>query len=403
MRWYAYIILVLLLLPSASASLKGDLLELEDELETFTTDADIIMVQGSKIPVSLDVVMPLLRAVHPDYKGLPAYKEQELTQELREGKLILLVGGPEQSELAKHVYETGTGNAYDVEAAKILLYEADGQKFLILSDNRGFGGNLERQTSYSPLAKIMPEAYVPAAAAGTGVILLLLAKAFKGLLFKATRYWVSSKLMAHVTKKATRRRYVGTKIFGIRVKFREIAAVIFAGMLFGFGIATSYYKPGMSIVLFYGTVMIVNIAIYLSRNGARVILDKHHGAHTEFKLWPYGIFVTAITAYFGNNCALAGYVDTKEKNPKTPPGELAYKVMSISYNVFFGLWIWNFFMPRPILQMAMLISLSLCFIQMFPIAPFDGIKIYQWSKKKWWWNFIPMLALYIAVHVMSAL
>ena len=244
----------------------------------------------------------------------------------------------------------------------------------------------------SPLAKIVPTAAVPTAAAATGLSLLALWNLASGLGLRVLRMAASDKVVMRFRSVEIREEFRGFQLAGVRFKAREWTAILVAAIVFAASLSFLYLQPQSPVVAVLMLTVGVNALVYSVRHLTRLVLNRRYGINSEYKMWLWGACVTALSAYLGNTFGLAGYI-VGVGSRYAGRVNYACNVVSFSAFVVFGLLNWRD--PHVVYQMVMLLAISITFLQMLPFTPFDGKGIKAWSPRVWWVSFVPVTAAYV--------
>ncbi len=252
-----------------------------------------------------------------------------------------------------------------------------------------------RQTAAerSPLADYVPPAAVPAAATAATLSLMALWRLLSGLALKILRMTASDKLVTRIQEKEINPEFRGFELFGIKLKLREWLAVLTAATVFAASLSYLYLQPHSPIIWVLLLTIGVNMTVYSVRHLTRIFLNRRYGLDSEYKVWPWGAFLTALSAYLGNTFCLAGYVVGVGREHQ---GRVNYSCNVVSFAAFSVAWLVNWLQPSVLLQMVMLLAVSITFMQMLPFSPFDGKSIYRWNRRVWWLSFVPVAILYVS-------
>lgn len=365
------------------------------EIEEFVDDDSVIVI-GDHLSKTERWALAFVKERYLEIRNTKQIKEEDYFKDNYSGVTVAFLGGPQQNSLSKlylDTLEVTEKNEYSFGYV-IYLKDEQGNKFMVFSDKAGFG-NTPRDLSKSPLAKVIPEKYIPAVVTVVGFSLLWLWQFLFRIFNRIFRSVGSSKILKLVKKKKMALHFKGFRVFGIRIKYREWFSIVGAAIIFAIAIATSFYAENwLDLIL---VAVIVNVIIYFIRHFTRLIMDKMHDHHTEYVFWWWGALVTVCTGWLGNTFSLSGYT-IKEKDTDHK-AKIAYVIDILTFLFAVVFVIWNFIAPTIIIQMAMLMSMSIAVIQMLPVEPFNGKIVYNWKKWLWWISFIPMLAVYIVVNV----
>lgn len=394
MKQAFWIIALLLLAVPVSASVQDEIDLVIEEVKPLITDPDnAVIVKGRYSSAAERVVLTYLRNNYPDIKDVRTIKDSSPKIPY---ETVFLVGGPMQNLKAKYVLDLPQREEMNLSFGRVSIHEGE-KTYIVFSDRFGYDNFPKTGPSRSPLRAFLPEEYVPVAASVLTLFLLLLGKFLLNLLLKIFRFKVASKIMGRVKKHDLRDEFKGFHIKGVRFKYREALAITIAA--FVFAAAVSYnYLFNQDVLLFILTNTGVNLVIYAVRHGIRLYLDKHHGHHTEYRIWYWGAILTVFSGWLGNTFSLAGYTVSDEKG-KERQGVVNFIVNIVTFFIFLVTAIWNIMSPEPLVQMIMVLSVALSFLFMLPFDPFGGKKVYQWKSWLWWVSFVPIAVCYVWVSL----
>lgn len=394
------LILFLLLIPIVYAGLPIN--DLAKDIESIRLKAnnfsdigdDSVIVQGLYASPLEKMSFRYLSGNYEKMTKMKKISEQDYTPV----KDTILIGGPTQNSISAKLLNdpSFTVEKNDLKLGSVYFLESVNNSAIIFSDYAGYK-NLPKRIFKSPLSKIVPPEYIPTVATIIGFSLLWLFNLIYKLLFKTLRYKFSSRIMKIVKKKELKEKFVGIKIKGIRFKLREWIAILVSATVWAASLSYLYLAPNTDIILFLLMTIGANYIVYGLRHLVRLVMDKHHQLHTEYIIWIWGAIVTALTCWMGNTFAMAGYI-ISDKYSKIE-GRIGYFTNLITFIAFMVLFIWNILNPSIFIQMLMLLSLGITFLQMLPFSPFAGKNIYRWNKKLWWFSFVPITISYIMVNL----
>ncbi len=398
----SFLFVLIILSTAASAGFIEDVKYqaecLAGSVRNFTIGTETIIVMGTYASKSEKLAFKAASEQFPDIMQCTTLKDTDSENIDLSGKTVFLVGGPNQNLLTKKVLET-PGCTTETEETPLGVLEfittPDGQRYVIISDKAGYDNLARTSAQKSPLAKIIPVEYVPAAATAIGLTLIWLWSFIINFLKRVLRLIVSAKIMKRIRKKEWNPNFKGFRIFGIRIKYREWVSIVLAAATFAFAISYTYLQEGMAILSFIAVNIVVNAIIYAIRNLTRLYMDKKHDIHTEYVFWYWGAFVVLMSGWLGNSFSLAGYTINDKDKKTDKEAKISYTIDLFSIIAALGFFIWNLISPSVLLQMATTLAVSISIVQMLPIEPFGGKNIYRWSKKRWWLLFIPILILFI--------
>ena len=178
----------------------------------------------------------------------------------------------------------------------------------------------------------------------------------------------------------------------MQFKLREWLSILAAAAVFAASLSYLYLQPETPVLGFLLLTITVNMLVYSVRHLTRIYLDKRYGVETEYKMWPWGVFITAVSGYLGNTFGLAGYI---VGGGNKYSGRVNYTCNAVSFAAFVVFGLLNLLRPSVLFQMVMLLAISITFLQMLPFSPFDGKSIYRWRRRLWWASFVPLTVLYV--------
>ncbi|RMF06206.1 hypothetical protein D6764_02715 [Candidatus Woesearchaeota archaeon] len=398
---FAFVLSFSLALPAANArilSMKADLEAISQSISAGSGNESIIVL-GSRASSIEKLLLKYARENYKELAGVPLFKEEDFTENITtNNSAVYIIGGPKESILADKVVNEGKLlKEYPISFGTVKEYSFRRIKHVIVSDKRGYG-NYAKNTAKSPLSKVVPQEYVPAAAAGITLLLLWLGKILYALAFKIARVFVSSRIMSKVRKKEIKKSFSGFTLKGVRIKYREWLSIFLAAVVFA--VAASYIyifeQPVVPYVLMH---VGVNSVIYALRHGTRLWLDKVHNIHTEYMFWYWGAILTIISGWLGSTFSLAGYTVSETKKGEKEEGHIGFVTNIATFFAFLIFAVWNFFEPSPLLQSIETLSISISFLFMLPFKPFTGRYVYRWNRKLWWLGFVPIAVFYVAVNI----
>jgi len=392
---YAILLLILLACP-AYADIAEDIERHRQKVRDFTGDNPIIIL-GEHLSKTEKLVVAYVEEQYPEWEQ-ETYPESVVTPEMLVNRTVVLVGGPMQNQLYDEAKRPDSAiELEDISIGKMeFITNIDGSTYLVISDNAGYD-NVRRHPEKSPLAKFVPLAWVPVAATAIGLGLLWLWKLLYKLLLKIARRKASAKIMKYIRKKELNTIYRGFKLKGVRIKYREWAAIVLGAGAFAAGVSYTYFLNTSGIFLFILLNLCINTVIYGFRELVRLTMDRVHNLHTEYIFWYIGGFLTVITGWLGNTFCLTGY--TVQDRETKREAVTQFRINFYTFVLALVLAILNFFFASVVLQMAMILGISCAFLNMLPTRPFGGRLIYRKLRMKWWLTFIPLTAVYILINL----
>ncbi|MCK5107499.1 MAG: hypothetical protein KAQ83_02125 [Nanoarchaeota archaeon] len=390
-----YLSLITLLLFS-NICFAADFASVDDvklDLDEFI-EVDCILVFGHDLSKVERTSLKFLDTIYPDIATVESINATDYNISIN--KIPILIGGPNQNELTQEILDKMVNITERELSFGILLFGTDneGKKYVIFSDKAGLE-NVKKNLERSPLAKIIPIKFIPAAATGIGISLMWLWKFLFKFFYRAFRLTASSKIMRYVKKKKFKNEYKGFKFKGVRIKYREWFSILGAAAIFALASAYSFYSKDFKTLVYVS--FFVNCIIYAIRHITRLVMDKRYSHHTEYVFWIWGGLITIISGWLGNTFCLAGYTLSESETKKG--AKISYNINLWSFLASIIFLIINFVFPSKFMQMAVILCMSLAVIQMMPFKPFSGKNIYKWNLKKWYFTAIPMFMVYFLVSI----
>jgi hypothetical protein len=384
------------LIPSASAQELPRPDQIAPKIFDFIGGKEPVIVVGNHASLAEKSALSIFLNSIPQLSEIPKFNEKDFIEDQHIGKVLILIGGPSQNGISKKLLDMQTEFDEENLAFGRVLFLSSGDA-IIFSDDEGFN-ILRRRTENSPLSGLVAPELIPAVASGIGFSLIVLWKLLVGLATKVAKFKAVSFIMKRVKKKEIKQNFRGLHLRGIRIKIREWFAILISALVFAVSLSYLYLSPEASMFVFFMLTGIVNFIVYAIRHSLRIILDKIYDHHTEYHIWPYGAIITALTGWLGNTFGMAGYV-VSEKDTEYE-GKMAFVINFVTFLFFAGFFIWNMLTPSVIAQMAMLLALAITYIQMLPMTPFSGKKIYAWHRRLWFASFIPLTTIYIMINIL---
>jgi len=180
-----------------------------------------------------------------------------------------------------------------------------------------------------------------------------------------------------------------------------ISAVVLA---FAFGIALSggfkaFLDPVTLIVVSIICLFVISLGFVLHELGHRFIARKF-GCHARYQMWQQGLLIALVFSLFEFIFAAPGAVmiyQTSSRRPLTKKKigliSLSGPLINILLAVFFMLL--NLALPSWIFYLGVRINTLLALFNLIPFQPFDGAKIFAWSRKIWLGVIIVAIGLFI--------
>ncbi len=395
-RFIIIIFLLAGLVPGADAQELARPEQIGQKIVDFIGERETVVVVGTHASLGEKSTLKLYLDANPQLSDIAILDEVDFVEDEHVGKVLMLIGGPSQNDISRKLLDEQSEFDEENLAFGRVLFLGSGDA-IIFSDEKGFNV-LRRRTENSPLSDLVAPELIPAVASGIGFGLIVLWKLLFGLSAKVAKFKTVSFIMRRVRKKEINQNFLGLHLRGIRIKIREWIAVLVSASVFAVSLSYLYLYPEASVFVFFMLTVMVNFTVYTIRHSLRIILDKIYDHHTEYYIWPWGAIITALTGWLGNTFGMAGYV-VSEKDTEYE-GKMAFIINLVTFLFFAVFFAWNMLMPSIVAQMAMLLALAITYIQMLPMSPFSGKKIYAWHRKLWIASFIPLTAVYIMINIL---
>ncbi|MFH0737819.1 MAG: hypothetical protein V1827_04540 [Candidatus Micrarchaeota archaeon] len=362
------------------------------EFDAFLETHSLIVV-GHDADLAEQLALDTARTQNPWLSKAPQVADDESAlAAIRRGDyaVVMLIGGPEQNRITDTaILENWFNDTAEIEGGFIVKSgKLDHTLVVAISDKTGFSEDALKRVSASksPLAAFVPEAYVPAAA--TGISLLLL------VLFNVTRTVFEFKAL-DIGRKG-KKAHEGVWMFH-HINLTEILAVLGASLVLGISISWQYFGDDL-----WGWIAI-NTAICLI--GA-IIHEVSHRlfAHyfkirMEYRFWPAGSLLTLVSSYLGNAFSIQGFI-LEEIPPETPKWQAGLMKLSapvISAIVMCVFAYMYYLEPNPVYQIVYSTSALWAMAEMLPFGSLDGKDIKDWSPTVWGISFFLISSAYVIV------
>jgi hypothetical protein len=399
------IIILLLFIPlliqSVQANIENEINLYSDEIEDFIGDKTAVIFIGEYASSTEKISFGHLQNTHSKVKDAIIYENpNEINNLDLSDKVIVLIGGSNRNSLSKELLNKENEiSVRDLTAGSIrYITTPESQKYIIFSDAKSEATIPNTSIKRSPLKGIIPDEYIPAVAVLAGLSLLWLWQIISVLFMKISRLFVSGMILSKVKKKNVKEEFKGFYIRGLRIKYRELFAVVISATIFALAITYTYFEKEIWILL-VATNVIVNSLVYITRNLVRLYLDKIHKLHTEYVFWIWGAIVTVLTGWLGYTLSMAGYVQKHDSEINVQEGKIQFIINLFTFIFAIIFFVLNFVFDHIIFQMAGILSITIAFIQMMPFKPFSGLMIFKWRKLAWFLLFVPMIITYVVINL----
>lgn len=367
------------------------------EILDFMGEREPLVIVGAHASLAEKSALSSYLASNPQLSdSISIVDEGDFVREQGAGRVLMLIGGPSQNGISGELLDSQPGYREENLAFGRVLFLDSGDA-IIFSDDEGFSV-LRRRTENSPLSGLVAPEFIPAVASGVGFSLIVLWKLLLGLSTKVAKFKLVSLVMNRIRKKEIKQEFLGLHLKGVRIKAREWTAVMISALVFAVSLSYMYLSPGAGVFAFFLITILVNFIVYSIRHSLRIVLDRVYDHHTEYYIWLWGAIITALTGWLGNTFGMAGYVQSEKDTEHE--GKMSFIINLVTFLFFAVFFVWNSLAPSVIAQMAMLLALAITYIQMLPMNPFSGKRIYAWHRGLWFASFIPLTAIYIMIIIL---
>jgi hypothetical protein len=365
-------------------------LQEQANLTLYEEDIDrIIIVRGQGMTV---LEQSMINLAHLRFPALADAEQvaddpDNIEYLLKSNKTIILIGGPSHNTVAALIApeaRPGTNNTYGV----LRDYYAQNGKIVVITDARGYH-NLDRAaTEFSPLLGFLPEQYIPVAATGFSVLLLIL------LDFVAS-YLENYMQFLGTKKKKIKEQFLGITVWGFPLRVRELVSIAGAAIIFTLALAWTFSAGTPKFPRVLTLSLLICLAIFVVQESIRMIIAWKKGLNTEFIVYPIGVIVTLISALFGT---VFGYPGAWLFEQEEESGKIYYGMMLTVFCLGVVLFFVNFFRPSELLQLAMTVTSTVSLFEFIPLQPINGADVFKWSHKTWAITFTILVPIYILMN-----
>ncbi len=365
------------------------------EFEDFLSETSIISL-GSGMDLSERILLDTTRAQNSWLADVSEADDgPQARQGIEAGKypLAILIGGPAQNSITAYGIASGWFNeTHEVEGGIIVKSGKlqSGAVVVAISDRQGImEGALQNQAARnSPLNAFIPQEYVPLAATGISLLMLILFNVGRTVFeFKALNI-------------GRRNRKVGEGALMFRgFNLSEGLAIMGASAVLGLSISWQYFGMGGDFAFW----LLVNSAICLL---AAILHEVTHrvfahlfGIRMEYRFWPAGSALTLISSFLGNAFSIQGFI-LEEIPPGVPKWKvglmkLASPLVSASVMVLFAYL--YYLGPDPIFKVVYSTSALWAMAEILPFGSLDGKDVKEWNHTVWFLAFCLISISYLAV------
>lgn len=352
-----------------------------EQIDRYMEEHTLIVI-GDRIDLSERMMVEGTKAQTPFLSSIEDANDSDATLSLMDGhfyKLIVLVGGPEHNRLTKIAKDRGYLDANKTEYLGFIIEsgsDGNGTQVVSISSRSGMSGGdgVPQSAQYSPLKAFIPIEYVPVAATGISLILLVLINIGRTVIeFKALDFGRGGK---KVNQGAV---YV---LHG-RLNLREAAAVIGASIVLGISISWQY--AGLD----FWKWLVINSVICLigaiMHELTHRIFAHVFNIKVEYRFWTLGSALTLISSYLGNAFSVQGFIleEIPENVEKWKVGLMKLSAPVVSALVMVAFALINLYSPSQIFRVIYSTSGLWAVTEMLPFSSLDGKDIKDWNKGVW--------------------
>jgi hypothetical protein len=307
--------------------------------------------------------------------------------------LALLIGGPEQNNVTAYGITHGWFNdtrtiegGFIVKSGKL----PGGAVVVAISDKMGFepGAVKNEGAKYSPLNAIMSPEYVPVAATGISLIMLILINVGRTVFeFKALDLGRKGK---KVGEGATM--YRGYNM-------TEALAIIGASAVLGVSISWQYFGPSGDFVFWVFVNTIICLLGAILHEVTHRIFAHYFNIKMEYRFWTAGSALTLISSYLGNAFSIQAFIleEIPQGVPKWKVGLMKLSAPLVSAFVMIIFAFLYYQSPNPVFKTVYSTSALWAIAEILPFGSLDGKDIRDWSHTIWFAAFSFIGMTYLAV------
>ena len=396
----------------------------DSERELWRTKSMVVI--GSQLSATEKASWALLKEKFPELKDVQLVQDTpENYDKIKNAQgPVVFVGGPSQNYATKLAGNDGLLQNDIASSAGFLDAQMgttpNGQKILVVSDTKGYNNLAKDGAKYSPLAAVIPQEYVPVAASGISVLLMLILQALMPFAQSIGEERIIDLIGAKKVKLAKETKMV----FGIRV--REIVALVLASIVIAAAVTYVFTGPTAGFINLFGLNFVICVMTEILYTVINALASKRFNIESEYVFWAHGGALTLLSAVLGNPFGLAGFLFTPEEEEepkdktagakkeeakaKTPEEHKLELLETRNYAIVAFLpplacimlatvlAAINFFAPSEFLQMGFTILSFVALLDFLPIAPLAGKDIVTWNVFVWALFFFPTLGLYVMMN-----
>jgi hypothetical protein len=307
--------------------------------------------------------------------------------------LALLMGGPEQNNITAYGIANGWFNdTRSIEGGLIVKSGKlpNGAVVVAISDRMGYepGAVKNEGAKYSPLNAIMSPEYVPVAATGISLIMLILINVGRTVFeFKALDL-------------GRKGRKVGEGAVMYRgYNMTEALAIVGASAVLGVSISWQYFGPSKDFLFWVFVNTIICLLGAILHEVTHRIFAHYFNIKMEYRFWTEGSALTLASSYLGNAFSIQAFIleEIPKDMPKWKVGLMKLSAPLVSALVMIVFAFLYYQSPNPVFKTVYSTSALWAIAEILPFGSLDGKDIKDWSHTIWFAAFSLIGIAYLAV------
>ena len=307
--------------------------------------------------------------------------------------LALLVGGPEQNDITAYGIANGWFNDTRAVEGGLIVKTGklgNGAVVVAISDKMGFepGAVKNEGVKYSPLNAVMAPEYVPIAATGISLIMLIL--------FNVGRTVFESKALDLGRK--------GRKVGDGAMMYRgynmsEVLAIVGASAVLGVSISWQYFGPSGDFVFWVFVNTVICLLGGILHELTHRIFAHYFNIKMEYVFWTAGSALTLISSFLGNAFSIQAFIleEISKDIPRWKVGLMKLSAPLVSAFVMIAFAYLYYQSPNPVFKAVYSTSALWAIAEILPFGSLDGKDIRDWSHTIWFASFSFIAMAYLAV------
>lgn len=341
----------------------------------------VLLVEGKELNAVERALFPYVMQRYPALERVTPTPESQVTaaQVLAEQRMVILVGGPSQNGITREVLAQVALQERDHPSKDFLaIYGGKtlgGAELLVLSDRRGFDNVPRLGPSRSPLAKFMSPPAVVATASAISLFLMWLWGIIGGPIRVVAARLITTKKAAKAKAEAAAS---GFTVGGMLVRYREVAAIIGAALLYATASTIAVIGFGVPLLQALKINLIGGLAFYGIREVARIIMSHRMKLQTEYIFWLPGAIFGLISGWLGNTLNIPGYVKTFQGGDAAKFAKMRYTITVGTFVLAVAFLVLNLAIPSIGRQLFGIIASTYAAVEILPVRPCPGKEIFAW-------------------------